>query len=53
DFSFYEIWDRSSMSFTRLNELYSQNDLIGIKVRLRLDAKLMDNSAVCKIVCPA
>ncbi|EFC32475.1 major capsid protein, HK97 family [Campylobacter jejuni subsp. jejuni 414] len=53
DFSFYEIWDRSNMSFTRLNELYSQNDLIGIKVRLRLDAKLVDNLAVCKIVCPS
>ncbi|TKX30651.1 phage major capsid protein [Campylobacter estrildidarum] len=53
DFSFYEIWDRSNMSFTRLNELYAQNDLIGIKVRLRLDAKLMDDLAVCKISCPA
>lgn len=52
DFSFYEIWDRSNMSFTRLNELYSQNDLIGIKVRLRLDAKLVDDLAVCKLVCP-
>ena len=51
DFSFYEIWDRSNMSFTRLNELYSANDLIGIKVRLRLDAKLMDTSAVTKISC--
>ncbi|TDJ81481.1 phage major capsid protein [Campylobacter volucris] len=53
DFSFYEIWDRETMSFTRLNELYAQNDLVGIKVRSRLDAKLISNDAVCKIVTPS
>lgn len=53
DFSFYEIWDRETMSFTRLNELYAQNDLVGIKVRSRLDAKLITDEAVCKIVTPS
>lgn len=53
DFSFYEIWDRETMSFTRLNELYTQNDLVGIKVRSRLDAKLITDEAVCKIVTPS
>ncbi|AJC87798.1 phage major capsid protein [Campylobacter insulaenigrae] len=53
DFSFYEIWDRETMSFTRLNELYAQNDLVGIKVRSRLDAKLITDEAICKIVTPS
>ncbi|TEY00365.1 phage major capsid protein [Campylobacter sp. US33a] len=52
DFSFYEIWDRNTMSFTRLNELYAQNDMIGIKVRSRLDAKIIINEAILKISCP-
>lgn len=52
DFKYYEIWTRKGMSFERINELFTLTDQIGVKVSQRLDAKLTDDEAVKKLVCP-
>lgn len=46
DFSYYNIADRGSRAFQRLDELYAANGMAGFLLRGRVDGMLIDNSAV-------
>ena len=45
DFSYYHIADRQGLEIQRLNELFAQNDQIGIKATERIDGKLTQTEA--------
>ena len=46
DFSFYNIADRGSRAFQRLDELYAANGMTGFLLKERVDGILVDNSAI-------
>ena len=50
DFSEYIIADRSKRSMQRMNELYAVNGQVGFLVKERVDAKLLINEAIKKLV---
>lgn len=46
DFSYYNIADRGSRVFQRLDELYAANGMTGFLLKERVDGILVDNSAI-------
>jgi HK97 family phage major capsid protein len=46
DLSYYYVADRPSTGFTRLNELYAANGLIGFVANRRVDGELTQSEAV-------
>lgn len=46
DISYYKIGDRGSRTFQRLNELYSENGMVGFRGYERVDGKLTISEAV-------
>lgn len=45
DFSYYHIADRQGFDIQRLDELFAQNDQIGIKAKERIDGKVTQSEA--------